>query len=168
MFAGHSHKPTDHLVSGCPVCDAQMEARNRAIEHLSEALHLFNGLRPKGDQPTVRVSLSPISLTGDDAGLCHSFDLTAKQVEYLADQTDTGCAYTLFDCAGLATPSPAAVFATEHPAVAGLIADTFDEIFAETDPKVFLDDVLTAADPEKSGLAYQALLAGDDEDGDAA
>jgi len=163
--AGHTHGPTAHFVSDCPLCQAAKEARNRAINHLAEALYLFNGLRPEGQQPTIRLNIAPINLTGDDTGLCHSFDLTAAQFEHLADRTESDCAYTLFDRAGLAAPSSAAQFAAEHPDVAGWISDTFDEIFAETDPKVFLNDVFTAPDPERAGLAYEDLL-GRDADGD--
>ena len=166
MFdAGHTHGPTGHLVNGCPLCEAAKAARNRAIEHLTEALYLFNGLRPEGEQPTIRLNLAPINLTGDDTGLCHSFDLSANQLEHLADRIDTDCAYTMFDRAGLAMASPAAVFATEHPDVAGWIADAFDEIFAENDPQSFLDDVFTAPDPKKAALAYESLITGES-DGD--
>ena len=166
MFdAGHTHGPTAHLVSDCPLCEAAKEARNRAIAHLTESLYLFNGLRPEGEQPTIRLNLAPIGITGDDTDLCHSFDLTPNQLEHLADRIDTDCAYTMFDRAGLATASPAAVFAAEHPDVAGWISDAFDEIFAETDPQSFLNDVFTAPDPERAGLAYEDLL-GRDADGD--
>lgn len=166
MFdAGHTHGPTPHFVSDCPLCDAAKDARNRAIEHLTEALYLFNGLRPESDeQPTVRLNLGPIGITSDDVGRCHSFDITAKQAECLADAIESVSAYAMSDRTGLSLASEAAVFAAQHPEAAALIADTFDEIFTETDPKVFLDDVLTAPDPEKSGLAYQHLLSGDEDD----
>lgn len=163
--AGHTHGPSPYFVSDCPLCEAAKEARNRAIAHLTEALYLFNGLRPEGEQPTIRLNLAPINLTGDDTGLCHSYDLTANQLEHLADRIDTDCAYTMFDRAGLAGASSAAQFAAEHPDVAGWISDAFDEIFAETDPQSFLNDVFTAPDPERSGLAYEDLL-GRDADGE--
>ena len=162
MSAGHSHDSTPYLVNGCPVCDTAREARNRAIEHLTDALYLFNGLRPEGEQPTIRLNLGPMNVTGDDFGRCHSFDLTAKQAESLADAIDSVSAYAMSEAQSL--PSGAAVFTAEHPGAAALIADTFDEIFAETDPKSFLNDVFTAPDPEKAGLAYEALLS-NDEDG---
>jgi len=135
-------------------------ARNQAIEHLAEALYLFNGIRPDSTEPVVQVSIAP----GDDPARCHTFDLTAKQAEALADAIDSVSAYAMSQTVGLS--SPAAVFATQHPNTAALIADTFDEIFAETDPKSFLDEVFTAPDPAKSGLAYEALLSGET-DGDA-
>ncbi|MGW2384428.1 hypothetical protein [Streptomyces sp. NPDC001658] len=164
--SGHSHGPTAYFVTGCPLCDAAKNARNQAIDHLTEALYLFNGLRPEGEQPTLRLNLGPVNVTGDDVGRCHSFDLTAKQAECLADAIDSLSAYAVSDREGLSLSSEAAVFASQYPAAAALIADTFDEIFAEVDPKVFLNDVLTAPDPDKAGLAYQHLLSGD-EDGDA-
>lgn len=135
-------------------------ARNQAIEHLAEALYLFNGIRPDTTEPTVHVTIAP----GDDPARSHTFELTAKQAESLADAIDSVSAYAMSETVGLS--SAAAVFATEHPSTAALIADTFDEIFAETDPKSFLDEVFTAPDPAKSGLAYEALLSGD-EDGQA-
>ncbi|MFD5848377.1 hypothetical protein [Streptomyces chartreusis] len=163
MFdAGHTHGPTAHFVSDCPLCDAAKDARDRAIEHLHEALYLFNGLRPEDPQPTIRLNLGPIGITGDDVHRCHSFDITAKQAEVLADALDSVNAYA--GCEKL--PSTAAVFARQHPDVAGQIADAFDEIFAETDPKVFLDDVLNSANPGDSARAYEDLLNGET-DGDA-
>lgn len=153
MSAGHSHGPTAHLVDGCPLCDAAKAARNQAIHHLSEALHLFTGLRPEGQQPTIRLTLAPINPTNDDTSLCHNFDLTPKQMEYLAEQVDTGCAYTLFDCAGLNVVSPDAVFATEHPVTAALIADAFDEMDLTAISTEVLDNT-----PAAERLAVNRLL----------
>ena len=90
MFdAGHTHGPTPYFVSDCPLCEAAKEARNRAIEHLAEALYLFNGLRGEDPQPSIRLNLGPIGITGDDVHRCHSFDITAKQAEALADAIDS-------------------------------------------------------------------------------
>ncbi|MEV5915733.1 hypothetical protein AB0M00_43485 [Streptomyces chartreusis] len=94
MFdAGHTHGPTPHFVSDCPLCEAAKNARNQAIEHLSEALYLLAGLRSHDDQPTVRLNLGPVGVTGDDAQRCHSIDLSAKQAEALADAIDSMTAY---------------------------------------------------------------------------
>jgi hypothetical protein len=164
MFdSGHTHGPTAHFVSDCPLCQAAKDARNRAIAHLTEALYLFNGLRPEGEQPTLRLNLAPINLTGDDTGLCHSFDITSKQGEILADAIDSMNAYAGAQALPIsrALPSTAAQFAAEHPDIAGWIADAFEEIFAENDPQSFLNDVFTAPDPERAGLAYEDLLGGD-------
>lgn len=93
FFAGHSHGPTPHLIDGCPLCDHLKAARNQAIEHLTEALHLLAGLRPETDRPTLRLNIGPIDLTADDTGRCHSIDLTAKQAEALSDAIDSMNAY---------------------------------------------------------------------------
>jgi hypothetical protein len=93
MDAGHSHLKTPHFVTDCPLCEAEKAVRNRAIEHLSEALHLLEGLRKPGDKPTIRLNLAPIGVTGDDVARCHSIDLTAKQAEDLADAIDSKNAY---------------------------------------------------------------------------
>jgi hypothetical protein len=93
FFAGHSHGPTPHLIDGCPLCEHLKTARNQAIEHLSEALHLLAGLRPETDRPTLRLNIAPIDLTADDTGRCHSIDLTAKQAEALSDAIDSMNAY---------------------------------------------------------------------------
>ncbi|GAA3590635.1 hypothetical protein [Streptomyces osmaniensis] len=98
MFdAGHTHGPTPHFVSDCPLCEAAKGARNQAIEHLSEALYLLAGLRNHDDQPTVRLNLGPIGVTGDDAQRCHSIDLPAKLAEGLADAIDSMTAYAMQD-----------------------------------------------------------------------
>jgi hypothetical protein len=158
--AGHTHGPFLGFVTGCPLCDAAKTTRNQAITHLSEALHLLAGLRQPGQRPTIRLNLGPVGITGDDVHLCHSFDITAKQAEVLADAIDSVNAYVSSE-ATATMPSDAAVFALQHPDVAGWISDTFDEIFAETDPKVFLDDVLNSANPDSSARAYEDLLNGE-------
>ncbi|QWA26891.1 hypothetical protein KJK32_47130 (plasmid) [Streptomyces sp. JCM17656] len=80
-----------------PLCEAAKGARNQAIEHLSEALYLLAGLRNHDDQPTVRLNLGPIGVTGDDAQRCHSIDLPAKLAEGLADAIDSMTAYAMQD-----------------------------------------------------------------------
>jgi hypothetical protein len=155
--AGHTHGPTPYFVTDCPLCDAAKEARNQAIAHLAEALYLFNGLGPDGELPTLRLNVSPIGITGDDTRHCHSFDITAKQAEHLADGIESDHAYA----GSRSMPSDAADFAREHPYIAGLISDTFEEIFTETDPRVFLDDVLTSDRPGQAAEAYEDLLGGE-------
>lgn len=154
--AGHTHGPTLGFVTDCPLCDAAKEARNQAIAHLAEALYLFNGLGPDGELPTLRLNVSPIGITGDDTRHCHSIDITAKQAEHLADGIESDHAYPTRHM-----PSDAADFADEHPDIAGLIADTFEEIFTETDPRVFLDDVLNSERPGQAAEAYEDLLGGE-------
>jgi hypothetical protein len=96
--AGHSHLPNGRrLVTGCPLCDHIKAARNQAIAHLGEALHLLSLIQPadpSGDpRPTIRLNLGPIGVTGDDVNNCHSIDLTAKQAEALSDGIDSMNAY---------------------------------------------------------------------------
>jgi hypothetical protein len=91
--AGHTHGPTLGFVTGCPLCDTAKAARNQAIAHLSEALHLLSNLRKPGQRPTIRLNIAPIGLTGDDVQNCHSIDLTAKQAEALSDAIDSMNAY---------------------------------------------------------------------------
>lgn len=87
--AGHTHGPTPHFVTGCPLCDAAKNARNQAIGHLAEALRLMAAINPSGTLPTIRLNLGPIGITGDDAQNCHSVDLTAKHAEALSDAVDS-------------------------------------------------------------------------------
>lgn len=87
--AGHSHGPTLGFVTGCPLCDAAKTARNQAIAHLSEALHLLSLINSAQARPTIRLNIAPIGLTGDDVPHCHSIDLTPKQAEGLADAVDS-------------------------------------------------------------------------------
>lgn len=91
--AGHTHGPTAHLVSGCPLCDAAKAARDQAIEHLHEAIHLLSMVSKTDGQPTIRLNLAPIGITGDDTSRCHSVDLTAKHAEALADAIDSVNSY---------------------------------------------------------------------------
>ena len=89
-FAGHSHGPSPYFVPDCALCDAAKEARNRAIGHLNDALRLLTGYHPDGhDRPTLRLNLSPTSVTAEDVTRCHSIDLTPKQAEALADVLDS-------------------------------------------------------------------------------
>ncbi|CAK7288652.1 hypothetical protein [Streptomyces misionensis] len=97
FFAGHSHGPTPHLVTGCPLCDATVAARNQAIEHLSEAVRLLAGLTPETDRPTIRLNIAPIDLTADDTLRCHSIDIPAKLGEALADAIDSMNAHASSD-----------------------------------------------------------------------
>lgn len=95
--SGHSHGPNAYFVTDCPLCDAAKNARNQAIDHLTEALYLFNGIRPEGEQPTLRLNLGPVNVTGDDVGRCHSFDLSAKQAEALVDAIDSMTPHAMQD-----------------------------------------------------------------------
>ncbi|MFC9891546.1 hypothetical protein [Streptomyces pilosus] len=105
--AGHNHLPAPGFVTGCPLCDAAKTARNQAIAHLSEALHLLSLIQPadptEDPRPVIRLNLAPIGITGDDVDNCHSVDLTAKQAEALADGVDSMHAYA----AGGTIPQPA-------------------------------------------------------------
>ncbi|MFG2970817.1 hypothetical protein ACGFZS_46865 [Streptomyces sp. NPDC048288] len=91
-FVGHSHGPSPYFMPDCPLCDAQKEARNRAIAHLHEALLLASTFNDT-DSRTVRLNLGPTHATGENVSRCHSIDLTAKQIEALADAIDSKTAH---------------------------------------------------------------------------
>jgi hypothetical protein len=91
--AGHTHGPTLGFVTDCPLCDVAKEARNQAIAHLAEALMLLAATARFDGQPTIRINLGPIGITGDDVQHCHSIDLPAKLVEALADAVDSMTSY---------------------------------------------------------------------------
>jgi hypothetical protein len=91
--AGHTHGPTLGFVTDCPLCDAAKEARNQAIAHVHEALMLLAATARFDGQPTIRINLGPIGITGDDVQHCHSIDLPAKLVEALADAVDSMTPY---------------------------------------------------------------------------
>lgn len=161
MFdAGHSHLPTGHLVNGCPLCDAEKAQRNAAIDHLSDALTLFANLRRDGDPATVRTNLGPADITSDDVQRCHSYDLSARQIDSLADAVDSLNAYVGSE--RQTKPSSATVFATQHPQLAAELVDAF----AEVDPISLLDDVLNSPNPGKSAEAYEDLVTGETDGGD--
>jgi hypothetical protein len=155
FFAGHSHGPTPHLIDGCPLCDHLKAARNQAIEHLSEALHLLAGLRPETDRPTLRLNIAPIDLTAHDTGRCHSIDLSAKQAEALSDAIDSMNAYAgseppaaLPQTMGGVDGEAIGVGEWSAAAVAQLDADMWDEVndvFADLDLRVFTKSVLDDA-----------------------
>lgn len=167
--AGHTHGPTLHFITGCPLCDAAKAARNQAIEHLAEALHLLSQIGQSDDGPTVRLTLSPIGVTGEDAERCHSIDLTAKKAEGLADAIDSMHAYA-------ASQPPATIPAdsTAREEIASgewsaaavkqctpdLFADVTD-VFDALDPISLLDDVLNSPNPGESAEAYEDLVNGE-------
>lgn len=91
--AGHSHGPTPHLVTGCPLCEQLRTARTQAIAHYAEALRMLSDLDRHAGAPTIRVNIAPIGLTGDDIDNCYSIDVTAKRAETLADAVDSKNAY---------------------------------------------------------------------------
>lgn len=85
----HSHQFPRRLTPGCPACAPRIEARNQAIAHLAEALHLLTGSGSSDEQATLRLNIGPINLTGADVTNCHSIDITPKQAEGLADAVDS-------------------------------------------------------------------------------
>jgi len=89
----HSHQFPRRLTPGCPACAPRIEARNQAIAHLAEALHLLTGSGSSDEQATLRLNIGPINLTGADVTNCHSIDITPKQAEGLADAVDSMNAY---------------------------------------------------------------------------
>ncbi|GAA3808710.1 hypothetical protein GCM10022206_54020 [Streptomyces chiangmaiensis] len=91
--AGHNHLRTPYFVADCPLCEADKTERNQGIAHLSEALGMLEHIRPEGVQPTIRMNVGPVDLTNGGTDHCHSIDLTAKQVEALADAIDSMNAY---------------------------------------------------------------------------
>ncbi|MFD8488645.1 hypothetical protein [Streptomyces sp. NPDC059712] len=167
--AGHSHGPTPHLVTGCPLCDHQRTVRNQAIHHLAEAIHLLSLINPTQAAPTIRLNLAPIGLTGDDTPNCHSVDLTAKQAQTVADAVDSVNAY-----AGSQPPPVDALPAVNREAIGtgewsaaavaqndpDLYADVID-MFDAVDPQSYLDDVLTSREPEAAAAAYEQLVTGE-------
>lgn len=155
MFAGHTHGPTPHFVPGCPLCDAAKAARNQAIEHLAEALHLLANLRGPEDRPTLRLNLGPIGVTGDDAQRCHSIDLTAKLAEGLADAIDSMNAYLGSEQPAPADPAqttvdPALVDEIEQQCI-GMDADYLMDIAATNPNKAVaaFDEIFEYASPEQ-------------------
>jgi hypothetical protein len=164
--AGHSHGPTPHLVTGCPLCDADKTARDQAIAHLTEALRILASIRPDDARPTRRINVAPIGVTGDDTHLCHNIDLTAKQAEGLSDAIDSLSAYAATDLpatppltAGAdreAIPSgewSAAAVAQHSRDMYAEITDFLDSI----DPISLLDDVLNSDRPGQAAEAYEQL-----------
>lgn len=162
-------------------------ARDRAIEHLAEALYLLNGIRPETDpgEALLRLSIAP----AEDPARCHSFDLTAKQIEGLADAIDSMNAYLEADRmhdmtvdtdslnrrkaefvgwlegqAGEEIASgefSAAAVAQCTPDLYADVTDVFDDI----DPISLLDDVLNSANPGDSAVAYEDLVTGETDGG---
>jgi hypothetical protein len=130
--AGHTHRNTAYLIPGCPLCDQQRAVRNQAIAHLSEALHLLSRIRPTGEQPTVRLNLAPIGVTGDDVDLCRSFDLTAKLAEKLSDAIDSMNAYVGSEAPSL--PFPVELDAETIAAIT--------DVFTAIDPREMTKTVL--------------------------
>ncbi|MFJ8657475.1 hypothetical protein ACIRNU_34695 [Streptomyces rochei] len=164
--AGHTHGPTPHFVTGCPLCDAAKNARNQAIAHFAEALHLLSDLDRHQGTPTIRVNIAPIGLTGDDAPHCHSIDLTAKRAEALADAIDSMNAYlscppaepvdALHAVTRESIPTgewSAAAVAQNDPDLYADVTDLFDSI----DPISLLDDVLKSDLPEEAAAAYEQM-----------
>jgi hypothetical protein len=170
MDAGHSHGPSPYLVNGCPLCDAEKAARNQAIEHLHEALHLLSLINRFEGQPTIRINLGPINLTGDDVQHCHSVDLPAKHAEALADAIDSMNA-----CAGSEAPtSSEPVVAAEHEAIgtgewsAAAVAQNDPDLYAVVtnlfmlvEPESYLDDVFAAQSPEAAMAAFEQMVTGE-------
>ncbi|MCX5001014.1 hypothetical protein [Streptomyces longwoodensis] len=175
--AGHSHLPAPHFVTDCPMCDAAKAARNQAIQHLTEAVRLFARLGD-GDQPTLRLNIAPIGVTGDDTGLCGSIDLTAKLGEALADAVDRATAYMASDPDSDTALRAAAADLAPHPAdreaipsgdfSAAAVAQcdpvlyaVVTDVFLTVDPQSYLDDVFAADDPHEAMNAYEQLVTGE-------
>lgn len=167
--AGHSHGPTPHLVTGCPLCDHTRAVRNQAIHHLAEAIHLLSLINPTDATPTIRANLAPIGLTGDDVPNCHSVDLTAKQAQTIADAIDSVNAY-----AGSQPPPVDALPAITREQIpagdysAAAVAQNEPDLYADVtdlflliDPESYLDDVFNAPEPDRSLAAYEQLVTGE-------
>ena len=150
FFAGHSHGPTPHLIDGCPLCEHLKEARNQAIEHLSEAVRLLSHLAPEGERPTIRLNIAPIDLTADDTQRCHSIDLTAKLGEVLSDAIDSVNAY-----AGSEPPNTVSeqVQTTVDPA----LVDELEQHCLGMDADFLMD--LAAKDPNSAVAAFDEIFA---------
>ncbi|MFD9004419.1 hypothetical protein ACFV0T_26260 [Streptomyces sp. NPDC059582] len=159
MMGGHSHGPTGgRLVSDCPLCRPLIDARNRAILHLTEALHLLNGTQDVDSQPTIRLNLAPIGLTGDETGLCHSIDITSKLAESLSDAIDSMNAYLGSEQPSSEQPEwSAAAVALKHPLLYADIVDAFDDV----DPQSYLDDIVNSDCPEAAQAAFEQMVTGE-------
>jgi hypothetical protein len=79
-----------------------MDARNRAIAALAEALKMLQAVNnlPAMDGeapelPSIRINISPIGLTGADAEHCHSIDITPHVAQTIADAIDSTNPYAL-------------------------------------------------------------------------
>lgn len=143
--AGHSHDRTPHLVSDCPLCEAVKAARDLALAHLAEAVHLLAAINPSDDLPQVRMNLGPIGLTGDDVGNCYSIDLTPKQAEGLADAVDSMHAYLGSQPATPIHPETIPSGEWGADAVAQNDTDVWDEVndlFGELDLVAITKDVI--------------------------
>jgi hypothetical protein len=162
--AGHNHLKTLRFVADCPLCEAEKAVRNRAIEHLSEALHLLEGLRKPGDKPTIRLNLAPIGVTGDDVARCHSIDLSAKQAEALADAIDSMNAHddTLRAAFQQAQPVIEALIEVDEASVARRGAELIAWMEGQTgeaiDSGEWTADALISTDPELAAEIVDTFL----------
>jgi hypothetical protein len=165
MDAGHSHLKTPHFVTDCPLCEAEKAVRNRAIENLSEALHLLEGLRKPGDKPTIRLNLAPIGVTGDDVDRCHSIDLSAKQAEALADAIDSMNAHddTVRAAFQQAQPVIEALIEVDEASVARRGAELMAWMEGQTgeaiDSGEWTADAFISTDPELAAEIVETFLA---------
>jgi hypothetical protein len=133
MDAGHNHLKTLRFVTDCPLCEAEKSVRNQAIEHLSEALHLLEGLRKPGDKPTIRLNLAPIGVSGDD----------------LADAIDTASGITLENAA--VRDALAKGKARLESWMAGQVSESIDS-------GEWTADALISADPELAAEIVDTFL----------
>ncbi|MDX3279067.1 hypothetical protein [Streptomyces scabiei] len=162
--AGHSHGPTPHLVTGCPLCDADKAARDRAIGHLSEALRLLSAIQSDDARPTVRLNIAPIGITGEDTGLCRSIDLTAKQAESLSDVVDSLSASSRRTTDVTARVAPSEDIASGEWSAAAVAQCTPDlyadvtDVFDDLDYRAITRDVLDHTEGSKPKLAKMLLL----------
>ncbi|MDX3531613.1 hypothetical protein P1P75_35775 [Streptomyces sp. ID05-39B] len=161
--AGHSHLATPHLVPDCPLCEAVKAARDLALAHLAEAVHLLAAINPTDDLPQVRMNLAPIGLTGNDVANCYSIDLTPKQAEGLADAVDSMHAHLGSQPAAPINPDTIPSGEWGADAVAQNDTDVWDEVndlFADLDLVAITRDVLNDRAVSKLAvtLALDSLL----------
>lgn len=175
-MTNHNHPFPTRLTIDCPACAPAINARNQAIDHLSEALDILAGLQDPDTAKTIRLSLSPLHLSDiHTVDLCHGWEITPKVAEFLADAVDSMNAHLGSQPAPTVDAVPPvcreAIASGEYSAAAvaqnepGLYADVTD-LFMLVDPQSYLDDVFNAPEPDRSLAAYEQMVTGEwDEEG---
>lgn len=174
---GHNHNHPARLTAGCPACAPAIDARNLAIGHLSEALELLAGLQNPDDPKTIHLGLYPKHLTDPDTvNLCHGWEITPKLAESIADAVDSVNAYVGSE----QLPTVDALLAVNREAIesgewsAASVAHKYPALYADVtdlfllvDPQDYLDDVFAGQDPHASMNAYEELVTGEWDGGEA-
>lgn len=166
-MTNHNHPFPTRLTVDCPACAPAINARNQAIDHLSEALDILAGLQDPDTAKTIRLSLSPLHLSDiHTVDLCHGWEITPKVAEFLADAVDSTNAHLGSQPAPAVDAVPAvcreAIASGEYSAAAvaqnepGLYADVTD-LFDSIDPISLLGEVFKSDQPRAAAEAYEEL-----------